>query len=236
MPKTQTLDKFAISAALQEISSLLELKSGVSRFKAHAYQTGARAIAAVAGDIGRLIQDNRLTSIPGIGNALASQIKQLHSTGSCSVLEGLRKEFPPGIIELSGLPGLSIAKIAKLHEELGVTSIVELQAAAEAGRVRNVKGFGAKTQQRLLELIADHDRDHKAEKRFPYSPRAANWRPGPELPEGSTWSRGGKLLRVLATLERNCRHDSHRGQLKPAGSPSRVFSAVPTDCESRSSN
>jgi len=166
MPKTQTLDKFAISAALQEISSLLELKSGVSRFKAHAYQTGARAIAAVAGDIGRLIQDNRLTSIPGIGNALASQIKQLHSTGSCSVLEGLRKEFPPGIIELSGLPGLSIAKIAKLHEELGVTSIVELQAAAEAGRVRNVKGFGAKTQQRLLELIADHDRDHKAEKRF----------------------------------------------------------------------
>ena len=166
MPKTQTLDKFAISAALQEISSLLELKSGVSRFKAHAYQTGARAIAAVAGDIGRLIQDNRLTSIPGIGNALASQIKQLHSTGSCSVLEDLRKEFPPGIIELSGLPGLSIAKIAKLHEELGVTSIVELQAAAEAGRVRNVKGFGAKTQQRLLELIADHDRDHKAEKRF----------------------------------------------------------------------
>ncbi|MFN2500346.1 MAG: helix-hairpin-helix domain-containing protein, partial [Pyrinomonadaceae bacterium] len=106
------------------------------------------------------------TSIPGIGNALASQIKQLHSNGSCSVLEGLRKEFPPGIIELSGLPGLSIAKIAKLHEELGVTSIVELQAAAEAGRVRNVKGFGAKTQQRLLELIADHDRDHKAEKRF----------------------------------------------------------------------
>ncbi len=70
------LDKFAIAAALQEISSLLELKGGVSRYKARAYQTGARALAAVAGDIGKLIQDNRLTSIPGIGNALASQIKQ----------------------------------------------------------------------------------------------------------------------------------------------------------------
>ncbi|CAN5707174.1 DNA polymerase/3'-5' exonuclease PolX [soil metagenome] len=160
------LDKFAIAAALQEISSLLELKGGVSRFKARAYQTGARAIAAVAGDISKLIQDNRLTSIPGIGKAIASQIKQLHLTGSSSVLEGLRKEFPPGIIGLSELPGLSVVKIAKLHEELGVTSIAELQVAAEAGRVREVKGFGAKTEQRLLELIANHDRDHKSEKRF----------------------------------------------------------------------
>ncbi len=167
MPKTPTLDKFAIAAALQEISSLLELKGGgVSRYKARAYQTGARAIAAVAGDIGKMIQENRLISIPGIGNALASQIKQLHLTGSSSVLEGLRNDFPPGIMELSGLPGLSVAKIAKLHEALGVTSIAGLQAAAEAGRVRDVKGFGAKTEQRLLELIADHDRDHKTEKRF----------------------------------------------------------------------
>src|SRR6185436_1233418 len=143
-PENKTFDKFAIAAALQEIARLMELKGGVSRFKARAYQTGARAIAAVAGDVGRAIEEDRLTSIPGIGNALASQIKQLHLTGSSSVLEGLRKEFPPGIVELSRLPGLSTAKIATLHEELGVTSIAELQAAAEAGRVRNVKGFGAK--------------------------------------------------------------------------------------------
>ncbi|MCM3874045.1 MAG: PHP domain-containing protein [Pyrinomonadaceae bacterium] len=160
------LDKFAIAAALQEISGLLELKGGVSRYKARAYQTGARAVAAVAGDIGRTIQENRLTSVPGIGKSLASQIEQLHLTGSSSVLAGLRKEFPPGIIELSSLPGLSTAKIAILHEALGITSIAELQAAAAAGRVRNMKGFGAKTEQRLLEVIADHDRDHKTEKRF----------------------------------------------------------------------
>ncbi|MCM3904312.1 MAG: helix-hairpin-helix domain-containing protein, partial [Pyrinomonadaceae bacterium] len=166
MPKTQPLDKFAIAAALQEISSLLELKGGVSRYKARAYQTGARAVAAVAGDIGRTIHEDRLTAIPGIGNALASQIKELHLTGSSSVLEDLRKEFPPGIVELSGLPGLSAPKIAQLHEALGVTSIADLQAAAEAGRVRDVKGFGAKTEQRLLELIADHVRDRKTKKRL----------------------------------------------------------------------
>lgn len=160
------LDKFAIAAALQEISSLLELKGGVSRFKARAYQTGARAVVALAGDIGRTIAEGRLTSIPGIGNALASQIKQLHLTGTSSVLESLKQEFPSGIIELSRIPSLSTTKIAKLHEALGITSLAELQAAAEAGKVRNVKGFGAKTEQNLLEAIANYDRDHKTEKRF----------------------------------------------------------------------
>ncbi|HEX4900694.1 MAG TPA: DNA polymerase/3'-5' exonuclease PolX [Pyrinomonadaceae bacterium] len=160
------LDKFAIAAALQEISALLELKGGVNRFKARAYQTGARAVAAIAGDIGRALSENRLTSIPGIGNALASQIRQLHLTGTSSVLDKLKQEFPPGIIELSRLPGLSTSKIAKLHEALGVTSITELQAAAAAGKVRNVPGFGAKTEQGLLEAIADHERDHKKQKRL----------------------------------------------------------------------
>jgi len=160
------LDKFAIAAALQEISALLELKGGVNRFKARAYQTGARAVAAIAGDIGRALSENRLTSIPGIGNALASQIRQLHLTGTSSVLDKLKQEFPPGIIELSRVPGLSTSKIAKLHEALGVTSITELQAAAAAGKVRNVPGFGAKTEQALLEAIADHERDHKKQKRL----------------------------------------------------------------------
>ena len=165
-PENQTLDKFAIAAALQEIARLLELKGGVFRFKARAYQTGSRAISAVAGDVAKAIEENRLTSIPGIGNALASQIKQLHLTGSSSVLEGLRKEFPPGIIELSTVPGLSNAKIAILHEALGITTIDELEAAATAGLVRTIKGFGAKTEQRLLENIADHKRDNKVARRF----------------------------------------------------------------------
>ena len=163
---SKKLDKFAIAAALQEISALLELKGGVNRFKARAYQTGARAVAAIAGDIGRALSENQLTSVPGIGNALASQIRQLHLTGTSSVLDKLKQEFPPGIIELSRVPGLSTTKIAKLHEALGVTSIAELQAAAAAGKVRNVAGFGAKTEQGLLEAIADYDRDNKKQKRL----------------------------------------------------------------------
>ena len=160
------LDKFAVAAALQEISALLELKGGVNRFKARAYQTGARAVASIAGDIGRALSENRLTSVPGIGNALASQIRQLHLTGTSSVLDKLKQEFPPGILELSRVPGLSTTKIAKLHEALGITTIEELQTAAAAGKIRNVPGFGAKTEQSLLEAIADHDRDNKKQQRL----------------------------------------------------------------------
>jgi DNA polymerase (family 10) len=163
-PNKPTLDKFAIAAALQEIAALLELRGGKDRFKARAYQTGARVIAGMSGDIGDIVEQDRLTSMRGIGDALASQIKQLYLTGTSSVLQGLKKDFPPGIIELSGVPGLSIAKIRILHEALGITSISELKAAVEANRIRGIKGFGAKTEQRLLETIADHKKRAKTEK------------------------------------------------------------------------
>src|SRR6185436_10515949 len=102
------------------------------------------------------VLQNRLTSMRGIGGALASQIEQLYLTGESSVLRGLRQEFPPGIIELSAVPGLSIGKIKTLHEALGITSLAELKAAAEAGEIRNLKGFGAKTEEKLIESITSH--------------------------------------------------------------------------------
>ena len=167
MPKKkQGLDKFAIAATLQEIAALLELKGGTDRFKARAYQTGARVIAGMREDLGDVIREGSLTSMRGIGNALASQIEQLHLTGESSVLRGLRKDFPPGIIELSGVPGLSIKKIKILNEALGISSVAELKRAAEAGRISEIKGFGAKSEQRLLEILADKRQTEKRERRL----------------------------------------------------------------------
>ncbi len=163
---SKNLDKFAIAAALQEIAALLELKGGKDRFKARAYQNGARVIAGMAEDIGVVIKENRLTSMRGIGDALASQIKQLFLTGESSVLQGLKHEFPPGIIELSGVPGLSLSKIRTLHDTLGITSVAELKDAADAGKIRTIKGFGAKTEEKLLETIADHRQGEKSETRL----------------------------------------------------------------------
>src|SRR5918911_1993178 len=119
MPEQQKLDRFGVAAALQEIAQLMELKGGQFRFKAKAYNAGARAIQGVA-DLGRLVKEDRLTTIPRIGDALASQIKQLYLTGESSVLNGLRKEFPTGIVQLTAVPGLSLTKIKQLHDELGI--------------------------------------------------------------------------------------------------------------------
>lgn len=130
----------------------MELKGGQNRFKAKAYNAGARSIQGV-NNLDQLIAEDRLTTLPRIGSALASQIKQLYFTGESSVLSGLREEFPTGVVELSAVPGLSLSKIKQLYEELGIKSIAELEAAADAGELRGLKGFGVKTEERLLELI-----------------------------------------------------------------------------------
>jgi DNA polymerase (family 10) len=145
-------DKYAIAAALQQIGTLLELKGG-EYFKARAYKLGARSMAELSEDIGKLIKQNRLTFVKGIGYALAKQIEELYTTGQSSLLNELRAKFPPGAVELSNVPGLNVKKIEQLHQALGVSNVEELKAAAEAGKLRNVKGFGAKTEARILEAI-----------------------------------------------------------------------------------
>jgi DNA polymerase (family X) len=147
------LDRFGVAAALQEIAQLMDLKGGQFRFKAKAYNAGARAIQGVA-DLDRLVKEDRLTTLPRIGDALASQIKQLYLTGESSVLNGLRQEFPKGVIELSSVQGLSVEKIKQL-DEAGISSIAQLKAAAETGRLETLKGFGPKTAQRLVTQLAN---------------------------------------------------------------------------------
>src|SRR5438477_284300 len=143
------LDKFAIAAALQERAGRLELKGG-GYFKARAFKIGARGVAELTEDIGKLINENRLTLVKGIGQTLAKQIAELYATGESSFLSKLRAELPAGILELVNVPGLNVKKVERLQEALGVSSIDELKAACEAGKVRNVKGFGVKTEQKSL--------------------------------------------------------------------------------------
>lgn len=152
MPDKPKLDRFGVAAALQEIAQLMDLKGGQFRFKAKAYNAGARAIQGVA-DLDRLVREDRLTTLPRIGDALASQIKQLYLTGESSVLNDLRQEFPKGMIELSSVPGLSVEKIKQL-DEAGISSIAQLKTAAESGRLESLKGFGPKTAQRLLTQLS----------------------------------------------------------------------------------
>ena len=147
------LDKLAVARALREIGMLLEVK-GENPFKVRAYEAGARALEDAEEELAALVASGRLRDLRGIGDALARKVADLHATGRTDLLDRLRAELPPGILELIQVPELGPRKIAALHAALGVSSVAELEAACRAGRVREVKGFGARTEQRILENLA----------------------------------------------------------------------------------
>jgi DNA polymerase (family 10) len=142
-----------IARALEEIGVLLAL-SGESRFKRQAYERGAAIVAALSDTLAGLISEGRLTEVEGIGAGLAGQIVELWQTGSSPVLERLRAAHPPGAAQLARLPGLTRKRIQALYEGLGISSLESLREACTAQRVRGLKGFGPKTEQRLLDALA----------------------------------------------------------------------------------
>jgi len=146
------IDKAGIARALREIGALLELE-GENPFKVRAYENGARAVEGLAEDVGALAAAGRLTEVPGIGEALAKKIADLHRTGTTEVLDRLRAKHPPGTLELLRVPDLGPKKAAALQAALGIADLAGLEAACLAGRVRGVKGFGEKTEQKILEGI-----------------------------------------------------------------------------------
>lgn len=151
------IDKFAVARALREIGLLLELQ-GENRFRARAYEGGARAVEQLREELATVVAERRLTSVPGIGPALAATITEMVTTGRSSQLERLRAEVPPGALELAEVPGLSLKKIQQLAAALGVDSVAALKRACEQGRVRAVKGFGEKTEQKILAGIERWER------------------------------------------------------------------------------
>lgn len=147
------LDKLAVARALREIGRLLEVR-GENPFKVRAYENGARALEDAREDLPTLLGSGGLRDLRGIGDALAQKIEELHRTGRTGLLDRLRGELPPGILDLIQVPDLGPRKIAALHAALGISSVAELEAACRAGRVRAVKGFGERSEQRILEHLA----------------------------------------------------------------------------------
>jgi DNA polymerase (family 10) len=147
------LDKYAVARALREIGALLEVK-GENPFKVRAYEAGARALEESEEDVAALVATGRLREIRGIGDALARKISDLHLTGSTAVLARLRAELPPGVLDLLEVPELGPKRVAALHAALGISSLAGLEAACLRGEVRALKGFGARTEQRILGALA----------------------------------------------------------------------------------
>lgn len=154
MRHLKVMKKAEIVEVLEDIAVLLELK-GENPFKIRAYATGARALDTLEDDLGDVIAEGRLASIKGIGSALVDKIETLHRTGELEYYTKLRDSIAPGLIELLEIPGLGGKKVKKLHDALGVESIDALKAACEAGEVAALKGFGAKSEEKILSGIAN---------------------------------------------------------------------------------
>lgn len=142
---------------LEEIALLLELK-GENPFKTRAYRNGAEILQNFDGDIVTRAAANDLKGIKGIGDALQQKLHELASTGSLEYYENLRAEFPESLFELFEVQGLGPKKIKAVYDQLEVDSIASLKEACEDGRIAGLKGFGAKTAEKVLGAIANREK------------------------------------------------------------------------------
>ena len=141
-----------VAAILSEVADLLEIQ-GV-RFKPQAYRRAAQAIETLPEDIADVAREERLDEIPGVGKGIAGKVREIVETGSLAYLASLRRELPVGVQELTRIEWIGPKKAAVLSRELGIRSVDDLEAAAKAGRIRDLPGFGEKTEQNILAGIA----------------------------------------------------------------------------------
>ena len=138
------MDKQAARQTLEQIAAFLELK-GESRFRIQAYQNAARALAGFSGDVAGGVETGALAEMKGVGPDTLEVVRELVTAGRSSVLDELREQIPPGLVEMLRIPGLGVAKVRQIHRALGIESLAELDVAAQDGRLAKLPRFGAKT-------------------------------------------------------------------------------------------
>lgn len=192
------LNKKDVVKLLETIAIYMELK-GENSFKISAFRKAALALET---DDRSLSAIDDFTKLPGIGKGTASVITEYLETSACSVLEELQKEVPSGLIPLLKLQGLGGKKIAKLYQELGVEDMESLRLACEQEKVRELAGFGKKTEEKILVAIAESG---KRPERLPLSlvlPLAEEVEYALSKMKGITrFSRAGSLRRMRETVK-----------------------------------
>jgi DNA polymerase (family 10) len=143
-----------VAKLLREYAQRTALRGGNPYYRAKAYSRAADSLAALAEPLDRLVQEERLTEIPGVGEAIAHIITKLHGTGTHPSLEKLRKELPDGVLEMLTVPGLRPEEVLRLYKDLGIASLADLEAAAKDDRIRKATGLGAALQTKVLQNLA----------------------------------------------------------------------------------
>jgi DNA polymerase (family X) len=141
-----------IAAAFEELGVLYEL-DGAVKYRVLAYSTAAKAIRESPVSVAELAAAGRATEIPGVGKTLAEKIDALLETGEIPAAVKLKARFPPTLVEVTRVPGVGAKTAKRLFDELGVASLDDLKAAAEAEKIRDVKGLGPKAEENVLAAL-----------------------------------------------------------------------------------
>jgi DNA polymerase (family 10) len=146
------MNKDEVATVLTNIATLLELK-GENPFKSRAYTSAARALEGMAEPLDKVIAEERLNQIKGIGDSIQKKILELVNSGKLAYYEELKAATPPGLVLMLEIPGLGPKKIKAMHDELKIETIEQLEQACKDGKVAKLKGFGEKTQANICDGI-----------------------------------------------------------------------------------
>lgn len=193
-------DNATVAQILSDIGDLLEIK-GETVFKVLAYRKASHEIRTLARDVYTYVRDGSLTELPGVGASIAEKITEIVSTGTCQFYEELKLAFPPSLVRLMEIQGVGPKKAKVLYDELGITSLEQLEEAIDEHRLHELKGFGEKTEQNILRGIrtwrAHHERILLSEA-YPLAQRIV--RELREHPAIIAAEPGGSLRRLQETI------------------------------------
>ncbi len=145
-----------IAALFEEIADRLEIQ-GANPFRIRAYRNAARTLGELPREARTLLEKGEdLTRLPGVGADLAAKVREIVTTGRCSLLESLRRELPPAVTELLQIPGLGPKRVKTLYHDLEVQTAEQLYRAARDGRIRALPGFGEKIELNILQAVEAH--------------------------------------------------------------------------------
>ena len=147
------MDRTGVARSLEQIAAYLDFK-GENPFRVRAFTAAAKSVIGFAGELSAGIADGTLARTKGIGPAILQIITELVNTGHSDLLEELRTDVPPGLVDMLGIPGLGVAKIRQIQETLGVETLPDLEVAARDGRLAALPRFGQRTAERILKGIA----------------------------------------------------------------------------------
>jgi DNA polymerase (family 10) len=153
-PTSRSVSNADIAEALDELGDLYELDGAIVH-RVVAYRSAAKAVREASVSVATLARESRATELAGIGKTLQEKIQALAETGTIPAAEKLRAKFPPGLVEITRLPGLGPKRARLLHDELGIDSPEALHKAAEEQRLRAVKGLGPKFEASVLSGLAE---------------------------------------------------------------------------------